>query len=148
LPSWEELATIPEAALRACRLGYRAAFVAETARKLAAHPGGANTWLTELSVLPTPQARERLLTLPGVGPKVADCVLLFGFHRLEAFPIDTWIARALTELYGLGGWKTRQLQQFAEAHFGDLAGLAQQFLFAYVRQPGRVELKKTNNSVL
>jgi N-glycosylase/DNA lyase len=75
-----------------------------------------------------------LTTLPGVGPKIADCVLLFGAANYEAFPVDTWILQAMAERYGLHGWSPVQVAQFGRAHFGRLAGLAQQFLFSGERK--------------
>jgi len=132
LPTWDELAAVPEAELRGCLLGFRARYIAETARFLAAHPG----WLDETAALPYPAAKARLLELPGVGEKVADCVLLFGAGRLEAFPVDTWILKALARRYGLDDWKPAPVAQFGRAHFGPLAGLAQQYLFAWERRHG------------
>jgi N-glycosylase/DNA lyase len=132
LPTWTELAVIPEADLRACLLGFRARYIAETARFLAANPG----WLEETERAPYAVAKERLCSLPGVGEKVADCVLLFGAGRLEAFPVDVWILKTLARRYGLEGWKPAQLVQFGRAHFGPLAGLAQQYLFAWERKHG------------
>lgn len=129
LPTWPELAGIPEADLRACLLGFRARYIHETARFLAAHPG----WLDETETLPYAAAKERLCSLPGVGEKVADCVLLFGAGRLEAFPVDVWIIKAMAQRYGLHGWKPAQIAHFGRVHFGPLAGLAQQYLFAYER---------------
>ena len=133
LPTWPELAHIPEASLRACQFGFRAGYIHQTARFLAARPG----WLDETEALPYPAAKTRLLELPGVGEKIADCVLLFGTGRLEAFPVDTWILQAMAARYGLTGWKPAQVAQFGRAHFGPLAGLAQQFLFAYERRQAR-----------
>ncbi len=133
LPTWPELATIPEPALRACLLGFRARYISETARFIAARPG----WLDETESLPYAAAKARLLELPGVGEKVADCVLLFGAGKLEAFPVDTWILQSLARRYGLTGWKPAQLAQFGRAHFGPLAGLAQQYLFAYERRAAK-----------
>ena len=132
LPTWPELALIPEAELRACQFGFRARFIHQTAQFLAAHPG----WLETTEVLPYAEAKERLCSLPGVGEKIADCVLLFGAGRLEAFPVDTWILKAMTAHYGLHGWKPAQVAQFGRAHFGPLAGLAQQYLFAHERRFG------------
>ncbi len=127
LPTWETLAAVPESELRACALGYRAAHVAGTARFLAAHPG----YLEEIDSLSLHDARLALRALPGVGPKVADCVLLFGYGRAEAFPVDTWIAKCLVQRYPeLSGWSREQLATFARIHFGRAAGLAQQWLFA------------------
>lgn len=133
LPTWAELAALPEEKLRACLLGFRARYISETARWLAAHPG----WLEETATLPYAAAKERLCSLPGVGEKVADCVLLFGAGRLEAFPVDVWILKTMERRYGLDGLKPAHVAHFGRVHFGPLAGLAQQFLFAYERQQSR-----------
>ncbi|HWA86869.1 MAG TPA: DNA glycosylase [Opitutus sp.] len=133
LPTWPELAAIPESDLRACLLGFRARYIHQVAQFLAAHPG----WLEETESLPYAAAKERLCSLPGVGEKVADCVLLFGAGKLEAFPVDTWIIRALSDRYGLAGWKPAQIAHFGRTHFGPLAGLAQQYLFAFERRLAR-----------
>jgi N-glycosylase/DNA lyase len=138
LPTWTELAAIPEAELRACLLGFRARYIHQTAQFLAAHPG----WLEETETLPYTDAKERLCSLPGVGEKVADCVLLFGANRLEAFPVDVWIIKAMADRYGLSGWKPAQIAHFGRVHFGPLAGLAQQYLFAYERRFGRQSEKR------
>ena len=132
LPNWTELATIPEKDLRACLLGFRARYIHETAKFLAARPG----WLNETERLPYAAAKARLVELPGVGEKVADCVLLFGAGKLEAFPVDTWVLKSLARRYGLDGWKPAQVAQFGRSHFGPLAGLAQQYLFAWERRFG------------
>lgn len=133
LPTWEELARVPEPELRKCLLGFRARFIHETAVFLSQHPG----WLEETENAPYPLAKLRLCSLPGVGEKVADCVLLFGAGQLEAFPVDVWILRALAERYGLEDWKPGPVAQFGRIHFGAYAGLAQQYLFAWERRHGR-----------
>jgi N-glycosylase/DNA lyase len=130
LPTWPELALLTETELRACLLGFRARYIHQTALFLAAHPG----WLEETEALPYAEAKARLCSLPGVGEKVADCVLLFGAGRLEAFPVDVWIIRTMSLRYGLQGWKPAQIAHFGRTHFGPLAGLAQQYLFAAERQ--------------
>jgi N-glycosylase/DNA lyase len=132
LPTWDALAKIPEMELRACLLGFRAKYIAETAKFLARRRG----WLDETEHLPYAQAKERLVELPGVGEKVADCVLLFGAGRLEAFPVDTWMLKSLARRYALDGWKPAQVARFGRAHFGPLAGLAQQYLFSWERRFG------------
>jgi len=133
LPTWDELAAVPEKELRACLLGFRARFIRETAVFLAACPG----WLAETERLPYAEAKVRLCELPGVGEKVADCVLLFGAGQFEAFPVDVWILKSLQRRYGLHGWKPAQVAHFGRTHFGPAAGLAQQYLFAYERREGR-----------
>ena len=79
--------------------------------------------LTEIPALPMAEARETLMQIKGVGVKVAECALLYGFHRLDAFPVDTWIRKALAEYYPDG------FPAFAEPR-----GVAQQYLFHYIRQ--------------
>lgn len=130
LPTWQELAEVPEKDLRACLLGFRARHIHRTATFLAQNPG----WLETTEKAEYPVARERLCLLPGVGEKVADCVLLFGAGRLEAFPVDVWILRTLERRYGLKGWKPAQAAQFGRIHFGECAGVAQQYLFAWERR--------------
>lgn len=129
LPSWAALASAEEAVLRSCALGYRAAFLRGTARRLLARP----RWAEEFAAMDTAALLAELQSLPGVGPKVAACVALFGFGRLESFPVDTWVVQALSDAYGLRGWKPAQLEQFGRAHFGPAAGLAQQYLFSAAR---------------
>ena len=129
LPSWERLAPVPEAGLRGCGLGFRAANVVGTARFLAERPG----WLAETEHLPYAEAHARLCELPGVGAKIADCVLLYGGGFLEAFPVDTWILKAMARRYGLEGWKPDQVALFGRIHFGPCAGIAEQLIFNYER---------------
>jgi N-glycosylase/DNA lyase len=138
LPSWQAIASADDAVLRACSLGYRAAYLRGTAKQLLARP----RWAEEFAALTTADLLAELQSLPGVGPKVAACVALFGFGRLESFPVDTWVVQALADAYGLHGWKPAQLEQFGKAHFGEAAGLAQQYLFSAIRngQLMRVEV--------
>ncbi|HKB56249.1 MAG TPA: DNA glycosylase [Lacunisphaera sp.] len=132
LPTWAELAAVPEKELRQCLLGFRAKFIHTSAKYIARHPD----WLGETERLPYAAAKARLLELPGVGEKVADCVLLFGAGKLEAFPVDTWVLKSLARRYGLTGWKSAPVAHFGRTHFGPLAGLAQQYLFAWERKHG------------
>lgn len=133
LPTWERLAETSEAELRRCLLGFRARYIHQTAQFLQRNPG----WLAQVERAPYNEAKQALCELPGVGEKVADCVLLFGAGRMEAFPVDVWILRTLADRYGLENWKPAQVAQFGRIHFGDYAGLAQQFLFAWERQTAR-----------
>jgi len=85
------------------------------------------------------EVREQLLTLSGVGPKVADCILLFSnLKRLEVFPIDVWVRRVMNDLYIKKPDETKvskkQIEKIASQKFGDLAGLAQQYLFYWRRE--------------
>jgi len=131
LPDWDRLATISETELRACQLGFRARHVRGTAEFLAEHPG----WLEKTRTLPYAEARERLDSLPGVGGKIADCVLLFGAAKLEAFPVDVWVMKALARHYTLKTPPAKLAARGREA-FGPSAGLAQQYLFSWDRRRG------------
>lgn len=130
LPDWATLHHVSETELRSAGLGYRARHIHAASHFLAGQPG----WLDVVETLPYPEAKERLMQLPGVGAKIADCALLFGAGRLEAFPVDTWINRIMAEHYGLDGWKIDQVAHFGRVHFGEYAGLAQQFLFSNARR--------------
>ena len=92
-----------------------------------------------------PSARKELCEFPGVGPKVADCILLFAYQKREAFPADVWIRRMLCELYGFEANSDRQIMEFAARHFGVSGGIAQQYLFHYMRQE-RGKLHKERES--
>ena len=87
----------------------------------------------------TIEVREELLKLSGVGPKVADCILLFSdLKRFEVFPIDVWVRRVMNDLYIKNEDETKvnkkQIEKITKKKFGDLAGLAQQYLFYWRRE--------------
>ncbi|WP_422446660.1 DNA-3-methyladenine glycosylase family protein [Thermoanaerobacterium sp. DL9XJH110] len=129
-PSPETLANVSEEELRKTKCGFRARYIIETARLVA----GGEIDLYGLQKIPTPEARRKLQRLPGVGRKVADCILLFSMRKFDAFPIDVWIKRVLEKLYFNGrSMPIRKLQEFAEDRFKNLAGFAQQYLFHYTR---------------
>ncbi|WP_050023045.1 DNA glycosylase [Verrucomicrobium sp. BvORR034] len=134
-PTPEALARAGEAALRACGLGYRAKFLHQTASRIAE----GNFDLEAPAALNDEAACELLCTLPGVGPKIAQCTLLFSYERLGVFPIDVWIERALRELYFAGtaeNVSANELREFAKTHFGPYRGYAQQWLFHHARTSG------------
>jgi N-glycosylase/DNA lyase len=133
-PSPARLAAVDESELRRCKMGFRAPYLRETARVIAA----GQCDLAAILEMPLPEARAKLLKLPGVGPKIADCALLFGFGFAGAFPVDVWVMRALRQLYFPRRQPSRpRLQRFTATHFGRHAGYAQQYLFHYMRTGGR-----------
>ncbi len=143
-PAPEQLAGAREEEIRACGLGYRAAHLLATARRIS----GGGFALRDLLSSGDEDARKALCSLPGVGEKVANCVLLFGLGRLAAVPVDVWIARILREVYFRGRRKPTagQMREFAARHFGPYAGYAQQYLFHHARatwgRSGSVDLKR------
>lgn len=136
-PSPDALASASEQELRSCGLGYRAKNLRDTARRVAC--GEAD--LTVMAVLGDGELREALCRLPGVGRKVANCVMLFGFGRLASFPVDTWIARVMKNHYWRGPRNPTPLalESKLAMRFGPHAGYAQQYLFHHARTTGRRE---------
>jgi N-glycosylase/DNA lyase len=129
-PSPEKIAHLTEADLRACKMGFRAPHLLAAARQIA----DGRFDLNGPRHLPLAEAREELIKLPGVGGKIADCVLLFACGFDAAFPVDVWVERALRELYFPRRRMTaKRLRHFAATHFGPHAGYAQQYLFHYMR---------------
>lgn len=133
-PTPQQLAKASMAELRRCLLGYRAPYVKALARTVAS----GRLDLARVGRLPYDKARQLLLALPGVGDKVADCVLLFAYGEGEAFPVDVWVKRAVERRYFAGRKRTeRKIREFARLRFGVLAGYAQQHLFYHARNEGR-----------
>lgn len=130
-PSPKAIACQEVSSLRRSKCGFRDRYLHDAANKVTS----GDVDLKAIESMPTPLARQELMKIAGVGPKVADCVLLFSFHRLEVFPVDVWIARAVSEHY-LGGRpvKPQEARQEGERRFGDLAGYAQEYLFYWMRQ--------------
>ncbi|MBU6399607.1 MAG: hypothetical protein KGS61_04765 [Verrucomicrobia bacterium] len=132
-PCADRLAGCEEAELRACKMGFRARYLRAVAQKVTS----GEMDLRRLAVLSMDEARSRLMELPGVGRKIADCVLLFGYGFQQAFPVDVWVMRALGRLYFRGRRVTgRRRERFVATHFGPHAGYAQQYLFHYMRTRG------------
>lgn len=131
-PRPEVLADLHETDLRHCALGYRAKNLLATAQLVAS----GEVDLDALAPLPDAELRAALCALPGVGAKVANCVMLFAYERLRAFPIDVWVERVLREKYFPRRRKFRpgELQKFSAKHFGSHGGYAQQYLFHHARK--------------
>jgi N-glycosylase/DNA lyase len=129
-PTPQKIAAASEAELRACKMGFRAPGLLAAARQIA----DGSFDLEKIRALDYAAARAELTKLRGVGGKIADCVLLFGYGFDGAFPVDVWIERALQELYFPRRRASDQrLRKFAATYFGPHAGYAQQYLFHYMR---------------
>ena len=138
-PTPKELSKASVKNFRELGLGFRDVRVYETTRMINNNIIDINNIekIEDINIL-----REELLKFPGVGPKVADCIMLFSMKKLNVFPIDVWVNRAMIELYGKEINKkskvlepnNKQILEYAENKFGDLAGLAQQYLFYWRRE--------------
>jgi N-glycosylase/DNA lyase len=129
-PRPERIASCTEAELRECKMGFRAPYLRGTAQRIAENEVDLNC----IGTMPVDVARAELMRLPGVGKKIADCVLLFAYGFQEAFPVDVWVMKALRQLYFPRRRVSRKrLEKFTATYFGPNAGYAQQYLFHYMR---------------
>jgi len=121
-----------EGSLRRLGVGFRAKYLVAAERRVR---GGL---LEEVAGLGTGEARQALMGVPGIAEKVADCILLFAFGRGDAFPLDTWIRKAMTRIL-FGGRKVpdRAIRDCAQERWGELSGVAQQYLYHWYRRGGR-----------
>lgn len=123
-PEPEALAMASETELSACGLGYRTPYIKNTARIV----DSGSIDLEDISKLPDEVLKNELLRFPGVGVKVASCVMLFAYARMDAFPVDVWIERVLQAEYPQG---------FPVSQYAGVSGILQQHLFCYARQQAR-----------
>jgi len=148
-PTAERLAAASEHELRVCKMGFRAPNILRSAQMVAR----GEVDLEHLGHLPLAEAREVLVRLPGVGQKIANCVLLFAYGFQGAFPVDVWVMKALRQLYfPKRRPKAQRLLRFTNTYFGPNAGYAQQYLFHYMRTRPRISIlnrrpKRRNNKV-
>lgn len=118
-PSYSILCNLSEEELAPLRCGFRSAYILDAARRVESNEIN----FDDLKKMPIEKARGELLKIKGVGPKVAECTLLYGLHKLDAFPIDVWMKRAMETFF----------ENKSPEFFGEYAGIAQQYIFHYIR---------------
>lgn len=129
-PTLEQLKDVTEEQLFALKMGFRNKYIYDAVKCL--YGGGVQ--LDTLFDIDTDTARSELMKIKGVGPKVADCVLLFSLGHRNVFPIDVWVRRVISNLYFNGEEQSlKTIARFAEDKWGELAGYAQQYLFYFAR---------------
>lgn len=126
-PTHKELLSATEQDFAEMGAGYRAKYLYKVLRQVD------EKTLEEWKTLPTKELRTKLIALAGVGPKVADCVLLFGYGKGDVFPVDTWIAQMYEKFYGNETQDREKIRTILTEEFGDLSGYAQQYLFYFMR---------------
>ena len=129
-PTIEELSKATIEDLLECGTGFRARYIINTVKCFLEN----KDYLNELNNVDTLEARERLTSLMGIGPKVADCILLFSLKRGEVFPIDVWVKRIMEKLYFKSEISIKEISEYAKDKFGSHAGIVQQHLFHNVRE--------------
>lgn len=122
-PSAERIAALTLDDLAVIKSGFRAKYILDAAQKFSSN----QIDVEALYTLPVDEARNKLMTIKGIGPKVADCALLFGWGRVECFPVDVWIRRAMNHFFGENGLPSEAVEY---------AGIVQQYLFYWARTTG------------
>lgn len=130
IPNPEIMASLTVCDLSSVKLGYRAPYLIKTAEQMI-EQGGPDRVKERL--LKSAEPSDELQQFCGIGPKVASCIALFGLARTDAFPIDVWMRRVMNRLYGIEEKNVKGMGDYAEKHFGQYGGIAQQYLFYYIR---------------
>lgn len=130
-PTLARLKKIPLEFFKNIKCGYRDKYLYETIQML-----GSTIDIEQIKKMSTIDARAELMKLKGVGRKVADCILLFGFRRTDVFPTDTWVVKAYNKIYGESETNAIKISNYFANMFGELSGFAQQYLFYKSRENG------------
>lgn len=133
-PRPEDLAGLEPEDLAPCRMGYRTKYITAAARKVA-EDGGRRLRAMCGPEIAAEEAFRYVTGFSGVGPKVANCVLLFSMGKYDSFPVDVWVKKVMKELYGLDS--AQKIMDFAGENYGGYGGFAQQYLFYYIRERER-----------
>ncbi len=128
-PNLQQLKSIPLEFLKKIKCGYRDKYLYDTIQML-----GNIIEIDKISNMSTDEAREELMKLKGVGRKVADCILLFGFRKTDVFPTDTWVVKCYNSIYQTNEQNAIKISKHFTALFGEYAGFAQQYLFYKMRE--------------
>lgn len=131
-PRPEDLIENDEQLYRELGFGYRAKYLVSAADLFY----NGELVISDLQKLSDPELLQALCRIKGVGEKVAYCIMLFGFDRLASFPVDTWIKKVLTREYPEILERPKDAQKLLKDHFGEYAGIAQQFLFYFAKEKG------------
>src|SRR5699024_9796037 len=130
-PKAEELAEADEEEFQSIsRTGFRAKRVIDTSKIIADN----QIDIDSIFKVDKNKLKEILMSLPGVGPKVSDCVLVYAFNKGDAFPVDVWVKRVMEHFYLKKDTNVKYIGKYGTDLFGDLAGFAQQYLFYYARE--------------
>lgn len=130
-PTIEQLSKSDYESLKLCKAGFRAKYILDAIEKVSKK----DIDFKSFKDMDTESVRQKLISINGVGPKVADCTLLFSIRRREVFPTDVWVKRVMEHFYFEGNdTNIKKIHEFAKEKFGEYAGFAQQYLFYYARE--------------
>lgn len=129
-PTPEELLKAGIEGITLCRAGFRCKYIYQAVKMVVS----GEVKLEEIADMDIDNARKELMKVPGVGPKVSDCIMLFSMQKYRAYPVDVWVKRVTEYFFLKKDVKMKEIQRFAEEKFGDIAGFAQEYLFYYARE--------------
>jgi N-glycosylase/DNA lyase len=129
-PTQSELQDATLEGISLCRAGFRCKYIYQAVKMVS----GGELRLDDIEDMDMDEARKELMRVPGVGPKVADCIMLFSMGKYRAYPVDVWVKRVTEYFFLERDVKMKEIQKFAADKFGDLAGFAQEYLFYYARE--------------
>ncbi|MCU9815472.1 DNA-3-methyladenine glycosylase family protein [Paraclostridium sp. AKS73] len=131
-PTPEQLSKASIVDIRACSTGFRDKYIKATTERVISE----NEDVYNYENLGTEDCRKKLMEFNGVGPKVCDCIALFGMQKYDTFPVDVWVKRVMQEFYVEDDMSLPKIRKYAIDKFEDLSGFAQQYLFYYARELG------------
>lgn len=131
-PTAQQLSKASIADIRACSTGFRDKYIKATTERVISE----NEDVYNYENLGTEDCRKKLMEFNGVGPKVCDCIALFGMQKYDTFPVDVWVKRVMQEFYVEDDMSLPKIRKYAIDKFEDLSGFAQQYLFYYARELG------------
>ncbi|HSQ87357.1 DNA-3-methyladenine glycosylase family protein [Romboutsia sp.] len=131
-PTPQELNNVSQQEIRACQTGFRDKYIKSTIENVMKN----NENISEYTSLSTEECIKELTKFNGVGPKVADCIALFGIQKYDTFPVDVWVKRVMQEFYVEDNMSLPKIRKYAIDKFAELSGFAQQYLFYYARELG------------
>ncbi|WP_373599884.1 DNA-3-methyladenine glycosylase family protein [Paraclostridium bifermentans] len=131
-PTPEQLNNASVEEIRACSTGFRDKYIKSTTESVINN----NDDVYEYFKLDTEDCRKELMKFNGIGPKVCDCIALFGMQKYDTFPVDVWVKRVMQEFYVEDDMSLPKIRKYAIDKFGELSGFAQQYLFYYARELG------------
>ena len=124
-PTFDEMKNVTNEDLKECKVGFRDKYIINALDKIKENPN----FLNDIDKLDTIDALKSLMSVKGIGLKVASCILLFGYYRLDTFPIDTWVIKTISNNYKSIKPNQKEISEFAKNKYGSLSGLAIQFMY-------------------
>ena len=131
-PSFDDLKNVKEEEFREFGVGFRDKYLVNFLNVIKNN----NNFIDDINKLSTRDALKKLMSIKGIGLKVASCILLFGFRRFDVFPIDTWVKKTMSSLYNIND-DQKAIERFAREYYGDYSGLAIQYMFHYMRNKNK-----------